>query len=175
MRRDLRTLAAAVVLLIGMATADPALAQKPGGILRVYFFDSPASMSIHEETTAAGQGPMMAVFNNLVLFKQDLPPTSRAVHKRAMIRADALVSAAAISSAKRFAQIEFVTDSPLEGHGFELVWGFPCQVVFFGLLPVLCSEREGGVLRPVAYDQVPGARARGSRDRNASKACRLAA
>ena len=39
--------------------------------------------------------------------------TSRAVHKRAMIGADALVSAAAISSAKRFAQIEFVTDTPL--------------------------------------------------------------
>ena len=31
-------------------------------------------------------------------------------------------------------------DSSLEGTGFELVWGFPCQVVFFGLLPVLCSE-----------------------------------
>src|SRR6516164_1316701 len=31
-------------------------------------------------------------------------------------------------------------DSPLEGDGFELVWGFPCQVVFFGLSPVLCSE-----------------------------------
>jgi peptide/nickel transport system substrate-binding protein len=30
-------------------------------------------MSIHEETTAAGQGPMMAVFNNLVLYKQDVP------------------------------------------------------------------------------------------------------
>ena len=73
MRRDLRTLATAVVLLIGMAIADPALPQKLGGILRVYFFDSPASMSIHEETTAAGQGPMMAVFNNLVLFKQDVP------------------------------------------------------------------------------------------------------
>ena len=73
MRRDLRALAAAVVLLIGMAIADPALPQKLGGILRVYFFDSPASMSIHEETTAAGQGPMMAVFNNLVLFKQDVP------------------------------------------------------------------------------------------------------
>ena len=27
----------------------------------------------------------------------------------------------------------------LEGGGFELVWGLPCQVVFFGLLPVLCS------------------------------------
>ena len=44
---------------------------------------------------------------------------------------------------------------------FELVWGFPCQVVFFGLLPVLCSEAEGAVLHPVAYDQVPGARANG--------------
>jgi len=73
MRRDLRTLAAAVALFIGMATAGAVLAQKPGGVLKVYFFDSPASMSIHEETTAAGQGPMMAVFNNLVLFKQDVP------------------------------------------------------------------------------------------------------
>ena len=43
----------------------------------------------------------------------------------------------------------------------ELVWGLPCQVVFFGLLPVLCSEAEGAVLHPVAYDQVPGARAMG--------------
>jgi hypothetical protein len=33
-------------------------------------------------------------------------------------------------------------DSPLEEAGFELVWGFSCQVVVFGLLPVLCSERE---------------------------------
>jgi hypothetical protein len=30
-----------------------------------------------------------------------------------MIRADALISAAGVSSAKRFAQIEFVTDTPL--------------------------------------------------------------
>jgi peptide/nickel transport system substrate-binding protein len=73
MRRDLRMSAAAVALFIGMASAGAALAQKPGGVLKVYFFDSPASMSIHEETTAAGQGPMMAVFNNLVLFKQDVP------------------------------------------------------------------------------------------------------
>jgi len=76
MRRDLRTLAAAVALFIGMATAGAALAQKPGGVLEVYFFDSPASMSIHEETTAAGEGPMMAVFNNLVLYKQDVPQSS---------------------------------------------------------------------------------------------------
>ena len=39
--------------------------------------------------------------------------------KRAVIRADVLISAAAISSAKRFAQIEVVTDSPLEEAGFE--------------------------------------------------------
>ena len=73
MRRDLRTLAAAVALIIGMATAGAALAQKRGGVLNVYFFDSPASMSIHEETTNAAEGPMMGVFNNLVLYKQDVP------------------------------------------------------------------------------------------------------
>jgi len=33
--------------------------------------------------------------------------------------------------------------------------------VCFGLLPVLCSEREVAVLHPVAYNQVPGARANG--------------
>ena len=76
MRRDLRTLAAAVALFIGMATTGVALAQKPSGVLKVYFFDSPASMSIHEETTAAGEGPMMAVFNNLILYKQDVPQNS---------------------------------------------------------------------------------------------------
>ena len=54
----------------------PALAQKPGGTLKLYFFDSPASMSIHEEATIAGQGPMMGVFNNLVMYKQDVPQAS---------------------------------------------------------------------------------------------------
>src|SRR6516164_5520681 len=76
MRRDLRTLARAVALFIGMATAGAALAQKPGGVLKIYFFDSPASMSIHEETTNAAEGPMMGVFNNLVLYKQDVPQSS---------------------------------------------------------------------------------------------------
>src|SRR4051812_43505627 len=52
---------------------EPALAQKQGGTLKLYFFDSPASMSIHEEATIAGQGPMMGVFNNLVMYKQDVP------------------------------------------------------------------------------------------------------
>src|SRR5215472_7958490 len=52
-------------------------------------------------------------------------------------------------------------DTPLERTGFELVWGFPCQVVFFGLLPVLCSERGGAFFVPSPGDQVPGARGRG--------------
>src|SRR3954453_18339607 len=48
----------------------PADAQKPGGILRIPNLDSPASMSIHEEATVVSEGPMMPVFNNLVLFDQ---------------------------------------------------------------------------------------------------------
>jgi peptide/nickel transport system substrate-binding protein len=73
MRRNLRALAAACVLFGALWAGDTALAQKSGGILKVCFFDSPASMSIHEEATIAAEGPMMGVFNNLVLYKQDVP------------------------------------------------------------------------------------------------------
>ena len=47
-------------------------AQKQGGVLRIYQYDSPASMSIHEEAFNSAQNPMMAVFNNLVLFDQSV-------------------------------------------------------------------------------------------------------
>ena len=57
------------VLLLAVA-GNPALAQKRGGVLRMYFFDSPASMSIHEEATISVVAPMMAVFNNLIRFNQ---------------------------------------------------------------------------------------------------------
>ena len=50
-----------------------AVAQKPGGILKIPHGDSPASMSIHEESTIVSEGPMMAVFNNLVMFDQHIP------------------------------------------------------------------------------------------------------
>src|SRR4051812_42720146 len=70
-------LAAALGLSLAVTLGHaPALAQKPGGTLKLYFFDSPASMSIHEEATIAGQGPMMGVFNNLVMYKQDVPQAS---------------------------------------------------------------------------------------------------
>ena len=74
MERSLRAIAAAAGALAGiLCVAAPAAAQKYGGLLKVYFFDSPASMSIHEEATIAAQGPMMGVFNNLVIYKQDVP------------------------------------------------------------------------------------------------------
>src|SRR5258707_904168 len=73
MGRYFRWLAAAGGLLAALSAAGAAYAQKQGGVLKIYFFDSPASVSIHEETTAAGQGPVMGVFNNLVLYKQDVP------------------------------------------------------------------------------------------------------
>src|SRR6266849_1429928 len=68
--------AVAAGLLFGLAIGSPASAQKRGGILKIYFFDSPSSMSIHEEATFATQGPLMAVFNNLVMYKQDVPLAS---------------------------------------------------------------------------------------------------
>ena len=59
MTRHLRTLAAVIGLLIALSAAPAALAQKSGGILRQYIIDSPASMSIHEETTVVAEHPMM--------------------------------------------------------------------------------------------------------------------
>jgi peptide/nickel transport system substrate-binding protein len=52
------------------------LAQKAGGILRFYSPDSPASMSIHEEATVYAEAPMMGVFNNLVMFDQQIKQAS---------------------------------------------------------------------------------------------------
>src|SRR4051795_9260006 len=72
-------------LIAGLATtvalgalAVPAMAQKPGGILRIYHRDSPASMSVHEEGTIGVIMPMMGVFNNLVMFDQHVPQNSEA-------------------------------------------------------------------------------------------------
>src|SRR5437667_12668583 len=76
MKRDLRVLAAAGSLSLALCANDAALAQKAGGILKVGHFDSPASMSLHEEATAAVNRPMMGVFNNLVMFRHDVPQTS---------------------------------------------------------------------------------------------------
>src|SRR5215470_15557262 len=73
MKHSLLVLAA---LLIAMSAGEPAFAQKQGGVLRMSHFDSPASMSLHEEATAAANRPMMGVFNNLVMYQQDVPQNS---------------------------------------------------------------------------------------------------
>lgn len=66
---------AAIVLSV-LAVASPAFAQKQGGILRMYHRDSPASASIHEEATYSTNVPFMPVFNNLVIYKQDVAQNS---------------------------------------------------------------------------------------------------
>jgi peptide/nickel transport system substrate-binding protein len=67
-RSDVAAIAAAALLIV--APASPAPAQKRGGTLRLFQYDSPASLSIHEEALNSAQNPAMAVFNNLVLFDQ---------------------------------------------------------------------------------------------------------
>ena len=68
--------AAAVSMLIGLLAIQPASAQKPGGVLKISFFDNPASMSLHEEATGAALRPMMGVFNNLVMYDQHVAQNS---------------------------------------------------------------------------------------------------
>ena len=66
MRQGWRTVAIRIGLLLVLTVAGPAWAQKPGGILEIQHWDSPASMSIHEEATYSVVVPMMGVLNNLV-------------------------------------------------------------------------------------------------------------
>src|SRR6266566_285693 len=68
--------AAFFALFAVTAGSGSALAQKHGGIRRQYMIDSPASMSIHEETTVVAERPMMGVFNNLVIFDQHVKQNS---------------------------------------------------------------------------------------------------
>ena len=75
MMRYLGAFAMAAPLLVAVA-AEPVSAQKTGGILKMYSPDSPASMSIHEEATFVAEGPMMGVFNNLVMYDQHLKENS---------------------------------------------------------------------------------------------------
>ena len=74
--RIARILPAALALALG--AAGPAAAQKAGGVLQMLDFASPASMSIHEESTITAGIPMMGVFNNLVVFDQHVPQNSLA-------------------------------------------------------------------------------------------------
>jgi peptide/nickel transport system substrate-binding protein len=73
MKQRLAAFATAGPLLLATAVTTTAYGQQPGGTLRIGHFASPASMSMLEESTLAVNRPMMGVFNNLVMFKQDEP------------------------------------------------------------------------------------------------------
>ena len=47
---------------VALSAATAAFAQKPGGVLTVYNWDNPPSLSIHEEITNATLVPMMGLF-----------------------------------------------------------------------------------------------------------------
>src|SRR2546423_13045747 len=74
--RNIRAFVTIAVLLLTVWPSASVLGQKPGGVLRVYHIDSPASMSIHEESTITAVIPTMGVFNNLVVFDQHVAQNS---------------------------------------------------------------------------------------------------
>jgi peptide/nickel transport system substrate-binding protein len=76
MTRKLRLSAAVGAGLLALAIAHAAAAEKQGGILRSYSIDSPASMSIHKEATVFAVRPAMGVFNNLVMYDQQVKQNS---------------------------------------------------------------------------------------------------
>ena len=73
-----RLLVGLLLALTAAGMAAHADEPKHGGILKIYHRDSPASMSIHEEVTWSVIAPMMAVFNNLVLYDQHVRQNSLA-------------------------------------------------------------------------------------------------
>src|ERR1700704_3636389 len=72
----LSAVAAAGAFLAVLSHGDVVLAQKSGGVLKIQHWDSPASISIHEEATYSVVVPIMGVMNNLVMFRQDVAQNS---------------------------------------------------------------------------------------------------
>jgi peptide/nickel transport system substrate-binding protein len=69
------------VVLAGAVAASPGLerrgvAQKSGGVLKMYHRDNPPTLSIHESSTNSTVIPMMPLFNNLVVYDQQVAQNS---------------------------------------------------------------------------------------------------
>lgn len=64
------------LVLLALAPALPALAQKAGGTLRVTNQAGPSSLSVHEEASITAVQSTMAMFNNLVMFDPFAPRNS---------------------------------------------------------------------------------------------------
>ena len=76
MKRKLITLTAALAAATVTLGSTAALAQKSGGVLKLYHRDTPPSGSIHEEATNSTTSPYAVVFNNLVQFDPRRPTNS---------------------------------------------------------------------------------------------------
>ena len=70
--RCLGLVAAAVVAL----PTNPGVAQKSGGVLKIEHMDTPPSASILEEATVSTVVPFMGLFNNLVMYDQNVARNS---------------------------------------------------------------------------------------------------
>src|SRR5260370_34411253 len=65
-----------MVSLLAFSRVAPAAEAKQGGTLRMYHRASPGRASIPEEATYSTNVPFMPVFNNLVIYKQDVAQNS---------------------------------------------------------------------------------------------------
>src|SRR6201985_2163586 len=75
--RSVQALAVAVLSLLSAYNVARAAGQpKQGGIFRIYHRDSPGSASIHEGATYSVNIPFMPVFNNLVVYDQNVAQNS---------------------------------------------------------------------------------------------------
>src|SRR3979490_3097875 len=75
--RSVRALAAAGLFLLAASSAVALAAEpKQGGILRIYHRDSPGGASIHEGATYSINIPFMPVYNNLVVYNQNIAQNS---------------------------------------------------------------------------------------------------
>ncbi len=71
-----KTILLGVALAALASSTGAALAQKSGGILKMYHRDNPPTASIHETSTNSTVIPFMSVMNNLVLFDQSVAQNS---------------------------------------------------------------------------------------------------
>src|SRR5215831_12407080 len=76
MKQNISSVWTIAAFLATLSLTVTASAQKRGGVLRTYDPDSPGGMSIQEEATVFAQGPMMGVFNNLIIYDQHVPQNS---------------------------------------------------------------------------------------------------
>ena len=76
MKRAWMAWALRTLVLVALLLSGPSRAQQRGGTLKLYQGASPASMSVHEEAGYSASVSGMPVFNNLVMYKQNIPQNS---------------------------------------------------------------------------------------------------